>query len=368
MGMHVVIPAFEPGDRLPRLVSQVREADRGIRILVVDDGSGPRYGSVFDAARTAGADILTLTHNRGKGAALKAAFAEVLRLAPESAVVTADADGQHTATDILRVVRRLREDAEAERNDIILGSRSFSGDVPARSRWGNAASRVLFRAATGRRIQDTQTGLRGIPASLLEWSVEQPGNRFEYEQNVLLYAGRDGVGLVEIPIATVYLENNSSSHFRPLIDSVRVLLPVALFAGSSLIAFVVDTVALVLFTTLTGWLIPSVIAARLISASVNFGLNRRFVFRSRGGRFGRQLAAYTVLALALLASNIVWMTALTDLGLPLLLSKVITELVLFVTSYGVQRAVVFRPGKLVSHPAAAHRNHIDEPARLVNTN
>ena len=64
MGMHVVIPAFEPGDRLPRLVSQVREADRGIRILVVDDGSGPRYGSVFDAARTAGADILTLTHNR----------------------------------------------------------------------------------------------------------------------------------------------------------------------------------------------------------------------------------------------------------------------------------------------------------------
>lgn len=366
--MYVVIPAFEPGNCLPQLVSQLREVDHGIQVVVVDDGSGPRYRGVFDHVRAAGADVLTLTHNRGKGAALKAAFAEVLRRAPGSAVVTADADGQHTVTDILRVAERLRADAEAERSDIILGSRSFSGNVPARSRWGNAASRVLFRAATGRWIQDTQTGLRGIPASLLEWSLEQPGSRFEYEQNVLLHAGRDGVGLVEIPIETVYLENNGSSHFRPLIDSARVLLPVALFAGSSLIAFVIDTVALLLFTALTGSLIPSVIAARLISASVNFGLNRRFVFRSGGGRFVRQLAAYSVLALGLLASNIVWLTVLVDMGLPLLLSKVVTELVLFVTSYGVQRAVVFRAAQLVSHPADAHRNHIDKPARLVNTN
>lgn len=366
--MYVVIPAFQPADTLPRLVSQLRETDSDIRILVVDDGSGSAYRHMFDRTRDVGAEILTLTHNHGKGGALKAAFTHVSRHSPESSVVTADADGQHTATDILQVVQRLREDAEHGRCDLVLGSRSFSGDVPARSRWGNAASRALFRAATGRRIRDTQTGLRGIPAGLLEWSMNQPGNRFEYEQNVLLHAGRDGIGLVEIPIQTVYLDSNSSSHFRPLVDSVRILLPLALFAGSSLIAFVVDTVALVLFTALTGSLIPSVIAARLVSASLNFGLNRRIVFRSRGGALGRQLASYSLLALALLASNIVWMTALTDVGLPLLLSKAITELVLFVTSYGVQRAVIFRPEKLVSHPAAAHRNPIDEPARLVNTN
>jgi len=368
MGMYVVIPAFQPADPLPRLVSQLSETDSDIRILVVDDGSGPVYRHVFDAARAAGADILTLQHNRGKGAALKAAFAQISRHSPDSSVVTADADGQHTVADILRVARRLREDAEQGRCDLILGSRSFSGTVPTRSRWGNAASRLLFRAATGRRIQDTQTGLRGIPAQLLDWSMKQPGNRFEYEQNVLLHAGRDGIGLAEIPIQTVYLEKNSSSHFRPLVDSLRILLPLALFAGSSLIAFIVDTVALVLFTAVTGSLIPSVIAARLVSASLNFGLNRRIVFRSRGGALGRQLAAYSLLALALLASNIVWMTALTDMGLPLLLSKAITELVLFVTSYGVQRAVVFRPGTLVSPPAAAHRKPLEEPARLVNTN
>jgi putative flippase GtrA len=207
--------------------------------------------------------------------------------------------------------------------------------------------------------------LRGIPSSLLPWVAAQPGERFEFEQNVLLRTRAAGVATREVAIETVYLEGNASSHFRPVADSLRIGLPLVLFAGSSLLAFAVDTIALLVFTALTGWLIPSIVAARAVSASVNFVVNRRVVFRSgRSGRMRGQAVRYAVLAVALLASNIVWLQALTSLGVPLLAAKVVTEAVLFVTSYGVQRAFVFRSSELVSHPDARHSNRIDAPVRM----
>ena len=340
--MLVLIPAYEPGDALPRLVAELLDSDPDVEILVVDDGSGPRFAAVFARARALGATVLTHDANLGKGAALKTGFAHVLTEHAGDDVVTADADGQHTATDILATARELRQDAAAATPALVLGCRAFTGRVPVRSRLGNAVARGVFRLAAGWRLSDTQTGLRGIPSEMLEWLVAQPGERFEYEQNVLLRARRASWRTREIPIETVYLAENASSHFRPVADSLRVMLPLLAFAGSSLFAFAVDTVALLVFTAITGWLVPSIVAARAVSASVNFAVNRRFVFRRRSRRHVvRQGLRYALLAAALLASNIVWMTALTDFGIPLLVAKTATEIVLFVTSYGVQKSLVF---------------------------
>lgn len=227
----------------------------------------------------------------------------------------------------------------------------------------------MFRLAAGWPLSDTQTGLRGIPSGLLTWVRDQPGERFAFEQNVLLRCRRDGVATREIPIETVYLDGNASSHFRPVVDSLRIMLPLLLFAGSSLLAFAVDTLVLLALTALTGLLVPSIVAARVVSASVNFAVNRRVVFRAETRRrMPRQLLRYAVLAVALLASNIVWLDALTGFGLPLVVAKVATEAVLFVTSYGVQRSFVFgaqqdraelRPG-----PDARHRNPIAAATRM----
>ncbi|MET0812090.1 MAG: bifunctional glycosyltransferase family 2/GtrA family protein [Microbacterium sp.] len=339
--MIVLIPAFEPGAALPALVSDLSAADPDAEIVVVDDGSGGSFDAVFADAERCGATVITHAVNEGKGAALKTGFDHVLERHPGEDVVTADADGQHTVGDILRVAEELRRDAAAGRTVVVLGCRGFTGSVPLRSRLGNGISRGLFRAAAGWRLSDTQTGLRGIPSAVLPWMRDQPGERFEYEQNVLLRSHRDGIETREIPIETVYLDRNASSHFRPVVDSLRVVLPVVLFAGSSLVAFTVDTLALLLFTAMTGWLVPSIIAARVLSASVNFAMNRRYVFtRSARGRLG-QAARYALLAAALLASNIVWIDALTRFGVPLVLAKITTEVVLFVTSYGVQKTFVF---------------------------
>lgn len=364
--MFVLIPAYEPGPRLPGLVRDLHAADPDLEVLVVDDGSGPSFEPVFAAVGDAGARVLAHPENRGKGAALKTGLAHVRAHDPDADVVTADADGQHTPADVCRVAEALRTDAGAARSALVLGVRAFDGAVPWRSRVGNTVARGVFRMATGRRVSDTQTGLRGIPSDRIAWALGIPGDGFEYEQRMLLRLAPDLVATHEVPIDTVYLDDNASSHFRPVRDSLRVLLPVLLFAASSLAAFVVDTLALLVLQALTGWLVPSIIAARVLSATANFVVNRRVVFRARGGPMHGQAVRYGVLALALLASNVAWMSFLTDNGLALLPAKVVTEGVLFVLSYGVQRSLVF-PRTGADAPAPSTRPGIDSlsptPAR-----
>lgn len=340
--MFALIPAYEPVEHLPELVAALRAEDPSLGILVVDDGSGPAFAPVFERVARLGAEVLRHDRNRGKGAALKTGFRHISELHAGEGVVTADADGQHLAADILAVAADVEAEGERSGRTLVLGCRDFAGGIPLRSRVGNDIARALFRVAAGWRLSDTQTGLRGAPAAMLPWLASVPGDRFEYEQRVLLGLRRAGFAARERRIETVYLSGNASSHFRPVADSLRVMLPVAVFAASSLLGFAVDTAALFLFTSLTGWLVPSIVAARILSGTVNFWVNRRVVFMRRG-REGLvpQALEYTLLALLMLVSNVVWMSYLTDLGAPLWAAKLVTELVLFLTSYRAQGAVVF---------------------------
>ncbi|MEJ1155196.1 bifunctional glycosyltransferase family 2/GtrA family protein [Microbacterium marmarense] len=370
--MIVLIPAFEPGAHLAPLTRRLRESDVTLDVLVVDDGSGAAFAAVFDEVRRAGAHVVQYSHNRGKGAAMKTGIRDVLEQWPGHDVITADADGQHTVADILRVADELRADRAAGKSVLLLGCRDFVGDVPLRSRVGNDVSRGLFRVAAGWSASDTQTGLRGLPSDMLPWLLEVPGDRFEYETEMLLRLRGAGYRAREIAIETVYLEQNESSHFRPIADSLRVTLPMLLFAGSSLIAFALDTVALLIFAAvlspwLGSWLAVSIVGARVLSASANFWVNRRFVFAQRGRRqAGRHAVRYAILAIALLASNIVWMSALTDLGMSLIAAKIMTETVLFITSYHVQRRFVFG-GKMSVRPSDARPTSQDRQTAQPST-
>lgn len=199
--MIILIPAYEPGAHLLELIGTIHAADPGLTLVVVDDGSGPAYRHIFDGAARLGCRVISYPVNRGKGHALKAGFGFIAGHFPGQDVVCADSDGQHSVVDILRVAER----AGGTTTAMVLGSRSFAGDVPARSRFGNAATRWLFRLATGERVQDTQTGLRGYPATMLPWLRSVRGERYEYELNVLLEAKAAGYGIDSVDIATIYL-------------------------------------------------------------------------------------------------------------------------------------------------------------------
>lgn len=344
--MLILIPAYEPDLRLPQLVRSLREQEPAASLLVVDDGSGPAYAGVFEVAAEAGAEVLSFPVNRGKGAALKSGFAWAAERHPGEPVVCADSDGQHAVADILRVAERVAL------GTMVLGGREFTGRVPLRSRVGNTISRWAFRAVTGTAIRDTQTGLRGYPAELLGWLSGIEGDRFEYESNLLFEAKRAGVRVVEIPIETIYLESNASSHFRPVADSLRIYSRLLGFAASSLLSAGVDWVGVLALSALTGNLLVAVVGARLASAAVNFTLNRKVVFGDSGN--GRQaLKRYAMLALGILVANYLLLAGLVGVGMALVPAKLITECALFVTSYLAQRRVVFAsrvPAALPAEP------------------
>ena len=333
----MLIPAYEPDRRLVDLCAELRR--HGLTVVVVDDGSGPDFAEVFAAAASLGCPLVTSPRNHGKGYTLRAGFAYAERNFPGEDVVTADCDGQHTVADILRV----GAETGLRRDTIVLGTRRFTGPVPLRSRLGNAVTRVTFTRSTGRRLGDTQTGMRGYPAPSLAWLQRVPGDRFEYELSVLLQAADQGCLLREMPIETVYLEGNASSHFRPIVDSLRVYLPLLRFSVSSLTAFVLDFVLVLTLYAATGNLATAVVTARIVSASFNYAANRTFVFAA--GESTRVLASaarYFGLAALLLVANYALMYLLHEaLGAGIVLAKLVTEASLFVTSYQVQRRFVF---------------------------
>jgi putative flippase GtrA len=345
----VLVPSYEPDERLVHLVADLQASAPDAHVVVVDDGSGPAHRPLFDRLRGPGCTVLTYRGNRGKGCALKTGFAHVQRHHPGQDVVCADSDGQHSVADVLRVAAALAAQPR-DRPATVLGARAFTGPVPARSVLGNRVTARAFHLATGLRLRDTQTGLRGYPAALLPWLRSVRGERFEYELNLLLRAAAEHRPVEEVDIATIYLDENASSHFRPLTDSVRVLAPLLLFSLSSLSAFVLDTIALLVLHALTGSLLSSVLGARLLSAGANFAVNRRLVFGHRhrhDAPVGRAALRYAVLAVALLAGNYALLRVLSGLGMGLLASKVLTEAVVYLVSFQVQRRFVFAPAPVV---------------------
>lgn len=337
--MLVLIPAYQPGERLGTLVRELLTAEPDLDVLVVDDGSGPTYDDAFAATTAAGATLLRHDRNRGKGAALKTGFRHALADHPGSDVVTADSDGQHRVDDILRVASAV----DAGDGALVLGARHFTGDVPLRSRVGNAIARSAFTLATGLRLRDTQTGLRGVPAQLLPALVDLPGDGFEYELNQLLSSPGAGRRIREVPIATVYLDQNASSHFRPLADSARVMSRLGRYLTASIGSFVVDLLVLQLAYLLTGALLPAVVIARALSGAANFLANRYVVFPpAERPPFRLHALRYFLLAAVLLVTGYAGLAALVAFGIPVVIAKVLVDSALYAAGYAVQRGPAFR--------------------------
>lgn len=222
----VLIPVFEPTLVLEEMIERLVEFGAPA-ILVVDDCSGPEYQAVLDRiAEQPTVHLLRHCRRQGRGTALKTGMLYFLdHLRHYIGVVTADAHGQHTAEDVLRVARALNRAPRLA----ILGARAFEGIqgsglvAPKRLIVANRVIAYLFRAYTGVPLSDAQTGLRGLPASLVERLVTLPGSGYEYEMAVLLYIARSGHPLAEQPIRMVCGGGNWDAHFRPLADSWRVL-------------------------------------------------------------------------------------------------------------------------------------------------
>lgn len=358
--MIILIPAYKPDQSLVRLVRALRAQDPDAEILVIDDGSGSTYAPIFTELRIDGMTVQTHPANKGKGAALRTGIAWTKANRPGEVIVTADADGQHLPRDIFRVGVRTETAAAAGQRSIILGVRTKpdpnAGEegtkVPLRSKIGNSATVGFFALATGARVADTQTGLRGFTPQILDWLLQIPGDKYEYEFSMLLRATRADVELVQVPIVKVYEPGNPTSHFRPLQDSALIYAPLLAFLASSFVTgFLVDAIALFVLVGMGAPLLAAVVGARVISALTNFTVNR-MLMHDGGARpsASSSLVRYTVLAVGILAANAALMETLTGLGVSLLVAKILTELILIPVSFAVQRRWVFLPTQRQENP------------------
>lgn len=345
----VIIPSYEPDEKLITLLRALQAV--GIRhVVVVDDGSSKAYAHLFEqAAAMENCTVLYHAVNLGKGRALKTAFNYCLREFREApGCVTADSDGQHTPADIVACMQALLEHPES----LILGCRNFDGpEVPARSSFGNKCTRQVFRYLLGLSVSDTQTGLRAIPASFMEKLMQVRGERFEYETNMLIETKDLNISIVEVPVKTVYIEENKTSHFNPVKDSLRIYLVFGKFLFSSLSSSVLDLLLFQMFCvmqqraagSLMGipYIVAATVCARVISAIYNFLINYRVVFKSRAG-VAATIGKYALLAVCQMACSAFLVNALYGLiGGAEVVVKMPVDILLFFISFAIQREFVY---------------------------
>jgi putative flippase GtrA len=334
----VLIPAYEPGVDFPSFVSGL--IARGVRhVVVVDDGSGPAFRARFDQV-AAFPEVLVCRHaiNLGKGAALKTGINAILCEYPDTrVVVTADADLQHHPDDVIAVGQFGVEHPGA----LVLGVRSFSADVPFRSRLGNLVTRSALRAVVGQKVTDTQTGLRAIPYRLLPGMLKIGPQGYDFELDALMQCRHKRVPILEVPIRTIYINGNASSHFNMLLDSMRIYFVLLRFATVSLCTALLDNILFSVIFVATSSLVASLVCARIAAMLFNFVTVKRMVFKSHGRPVVQLVKYATLVAVSGALSYGLIHLFVTYLSLGVLRAKLCAEAILFLANFLIQRDVIF---------------------------
>lgn len=353
----ILIPALNPPKDLIKYVDLLMESGFK-KIILVNDGSHEKFSSIFKKIReNVEIDYLEHTENQGKGRALKSGLEFFLEKYANDekvhGIITVDSDGQHLVDDVIKISDEIDS---TKIPTLFLGIRNFDSNcVPFKSKFGNKITTIIFGCLNGKYIKDTQTGLRGICKEILmddNKLVKLEGERFEYEINMLIYAVRKSIFIKEIPIETVYINNNSETHFRPIKDSWKIYKIIfskfVKYVCSSLISCSIDLIVFEIFLILLKRINVSsriffcTIIARVVSSIVNFFLNKKVVFENKE-RSQEQFVKYYILCICQML-----LSAILVIGLNCFVSgekiimKIVVDSILFFISYHIQRKLIFK--------------------------
>lgn len=344
MSIVIVIPSLEPDNKLINLVSSIQQYNSYWSVVVVNDGSSEKYSSIYETIENE-YQYVVLKHsvNKGKGAAIKTAINDILKNKPDVRyVITIDSDGQHTMEDMIKCI----EAAKKNPDSLVFGVREFNKDVPFRSKFGNILTRNIVRMITGIKLSDTQTGLRVIPVKFLETLLLIPGDRFEYETNMILESKKNKWEIYSQPIETVYLEHNDSSHFRVIKDSIAIYSTFLKYSISSVLSFLIDILSYALLINFFSGLSLDVIfissiIARILSSLFNYFVNRNIVFNKDAKRSFLKYFGLVLIQISL-SSFFIYVTHMYFLQANTVFIKVLIDGTLFFISYYVQKKFIFR--------------------------
>ena len=349
----VLIPSLNPGKEFIDYAKELTK-NNNVNLIVIDDGSREEFKYIFEEIGKCNKTVV-LTHavNLGKGRGLKTGFNYYINNFDKKkypGIITADSDGQHKVEDVLAIGKEL---AKMKGEGIILGTRDFNLDnVPFKSRNGNKITTFVFKLLYGKKINDTQTGLRGISYDFAKKCISMEGERFDYEINMLIKAVREKVPLYEHTIETVYFDNNSETHFHPIRDSWKIykvmLREFFKFTISGLSSALLDIILFTIFYNLFNKsldvklaILVSTICARILSSLYNYNINKNVVFQNKAKN---TITKYYILCACqaflswLLVDKLFEMITIPHPSFV----KVIVDFILFLVSYKIQQNWVFK--------------------------
>ena len=344
----IVIPSYKP-DREIMLEFLQKVKSKFNKIVVVDDGSGEEYTQFFKEIQNEGIVVLRHYMNFGKGRGIKTAFNYVLNNEPNIiGVVTADCDGQHYIEDIIKCAEKLKENPDK----LVIGFRNFDEkQVPFKSRFGNKLTRAIFSTFVGIKITDTQSGLRAFGKRTMETFLQTAGERYEYETNMLIDCKQKGIEIAEVPISTVYIRNNSLSHFDAVKDSIMIYKLFIKYIISSLSSFILDIFLYTGFVNLLPEIringiteiVIATIMARIISAVYNFVVNSKVVFKEQNKNSMTKYLILCVVQMFISAFAVSELFKILKINSTLI--KIVVDTIIFIINFVIQREWVFKKNK-----------------------
>lgn len=213
LGIVVIIPTYNNEKTLKRVLDGVLLYTP--HVIVVNDGSTDTTSTILNQYPQV--EVITSTHNQGKGMALRKGIKRA-RDRHFDYAITIDSDGQHYPSDIPVFVDAI---AKATCPVLLIGSRNMSHDsVPRKSSFGNKFSNFWFWLETGVKLTDTQSGFRAYPLRAI--SQKFYTRKFEFEIEIIVRAAWRGVDVKNVPVGVLYDPDERVSHFRPFKDFTRI--------------------------------------------------------------------------------------------------------------------------------------------------
>lgn len=348
MSHAVIIPVYKEDQCTLDLCAKLKSLGAE-HIVIVNDGCTQK-SSFFNELISMGCHIVSIKKRSGKGISLRAGFEFAEKnLYNISGFITADADGQHKAEDIMRVSRAL----ELRPDSLIIGCRDVKkSKLTLLRKIGKSFSQAYFKIITGIYCKDTLSGLRGIPATLYNALMNTDGDKFDYEMNFLTKCADLKIPFFNVNIIAMPVEKGAKASYRPVRDTYLIYRTPLRFATASIGCTAVDLALFALFNLLmfsNGLLEQFSVAlatlfARIVSGSINFLINRKMIF-GNNGKTGKQAMRFIILFFCIMCASSIIVTLLSFLPVPTVIVKAIVDLLLWTVNYTVQRKWVFKESK-----------------------
>lgn len=334
----VLVPIYNPNSNITSSFLN-KLSQKFTNIVIINDGCNPKYNDFFKEIEK---EFIVIKHykNLGKGRAIKTGINYILNNYPHcKCIVTADCDGQHDIDDI----ERCYQISKKNKNSLILGTRNFNDPkIPFKSRYGNKITKNMFRIFIGININDTQTGLRAFDKNTAIKLLDIPGERYEYETNVLITCQNLDIKIIQSPIKTIYINNNETSHFNPIKDSISIYKLFIKYIFSALSSFAIDIVLFKIFLLYTNNIIISTLSARILSSIYNYLINANLVFKKSNKT---SIIKYFILVtIQMFVSgylvNNLYNTYLKHINI--IIIKLLVDIIIFIINFIIQREFIFK--------------------------